>query len=138
MGLKMKHSDSKGSIWKASAIGVIVSITLSFLLSMLITFMVNKEVMMVDSLDLLSCFIWIISVVTGTLISQKKASGMKLAAVGATALCYIIILSVFAIALFEANIGSIGKGAPIVLIGVIPAIIAILKKSKKEKVKFKI
>ena len=36
------------------------------------------------------------------------------------------------------DIGSIGKGTVVALIGAIPSLFAILKKSKKENIKFKI
>ena len=137
MDLKMKRTNN-GAIWIASVVGTTVSIMISFLLTVLIAVMVNKETIEEDNLSMYPYIIWFISVATGTLLAQKKAASMKLFAVGATAMCYIIVLSVIVMILPDGNIGSIGKGTVVALIGAIPSLFAILKKSKKENIKFKI
>lgn len=138
MDLKRKQTGSKKHIWKASMIGTLTGIIVSCLLTIAIAAMINNGRIKEDSLGVFSYIIWSVSVMAGTLLAQKKTHSMKFAAASATAIFYVIALCIIAIIIFDGNVSSIGKGIVITFLSTIPSLIAILKRTKKESVKFKI
>lgn len=125
------------SLWKASAIGTVFSMITGLIIMMIMALLVNREMIKEEALNWLVNIIWAISVFVGTLFAQKKSTNAKLLSVGITVLFLVLIVSVNTLLLFDGNFESIGKGVAFMLCGATPSMLLILKKPKKEKIKFK-
>ena len=135
---KIKGNGGSGSLWKASAIGVMVSMCVCIALCVLFTVLVNREAIGEGDLDWPANIVWLLASAAGSIVAQKKCNNAKLISVAVCVLGEFIIMSMITLAAFDGDFSRFGQRLLFCCMGVIPALWMILKKPNKAKVKFKI
>lgn len=132
----MKKRQSAGkkdtSILVHIAFGMLLSLGISFLLSILVTVLIEKEVIPLTSLKVFMIGTHALSVFIGSILAISKEKGRIAIIAGMVAACYLLVLVCINMLVFSEGFDGLGTGILGMLAG---GLIATLTKTKMFGVK---
>ena len=113
-------------------LGVLLSLAVSLLFSILATITIEKEIISMESMNILMIGVHALSVFLGSILAISKEQGRIAVIAGAVTICYLLILVCINMLVFSDGFSGVGTGILGMLSG---GLIATLIKSKMLGVK---
>ena len=113
-------------------LGVLLSLAVSLLFSILATITIEKEIISMESMNILMIGVHALSVFLGSILAISKEQGRIAVIAGAVTVCYLLILVCINMLVFSDGFSGVGTGILGMLSG---GLIATLIKSKMLGVK---
>lgn len=108
-------------------LGVLLSLAVSFLFSILATITIEKEIFSIESMDMLMIGVHALCVFLGSILAISKEQGRIAVITGAVTVCYLLMLVCINLLVFSDGFSGVGTGILGMLSG---GLIATLLKSK--------
>ena len=119
------------------ALGVLVTLACTFLMSLLLAIMVENEVVAVNSVPTYTIGIHTITVLIGSMLSASLEKGKIAVMAGAVAGCYLLVLLCINMLVFSEGFAGIGSGIFSAIAGALLTILIKGKFSGKKKHRIK-